>query len=156
MINFNFTAWIPFWPGRVDLYQQTRKAGDDKQWHRYRHRTSFDWIWDTERTEECLPSKVYGKEMEGNSGVRVCLNLSLTEHMNVAPDDPPPTFNCCLTWRGSQVLIRVERSILSPWRAILWLKICPPRVRSASGGGQLPRRPGGIFDRLAAETRFWQ
>lgn len=47
MINFNFTAWIPFWPGRVDLFQQTQKAGDDKQVHRYRHWTSFDWIWDS-------------------------------------------------------------------------------------------------------------
>lgn len=73
MINFNFTAWIPFWPGRVDLYQQTQKASDDKQGHR----TSFDGIWDTERIEECLPSEFYGKEMEENSGLRVYLSFSL-------------------------------------------------------------------------------
>lgn len=42
------------------------------------------------------------------------------------------TLNWFLSWGGSQMLISVEHSILSPLRAILWLKICPPQIRSAS------------------------
>lgn len=48
-INFNFTAWIPFWPGRVDfVWANTKGRRDDKQGHGYGHWTSLDWIWDCE------------------------------------------------------------------------------------------------------------
>lgn len=160
MINFNFTAWIPFWPGRVDVFQQTQKAGDNTATDTELHLTGFG-IPRVSRTEECLPesSCFMEKKSDGeNISMHVkALNLfelqfgiSINGTHCCGSRQGGSTLNRFLSWGRSQMLISVEHSILSPLRAILWLK------RSASCCDLLQRRPGVIFDHLMAETRFWQ
>lgn len=116
-------------------FSKTQKAGDNTATDTELHLTGFG-IPRVSRTEECLPESscfMGKKKSDGeNIGMHVkALNpfelqfgISINGTHWCGSRQAGSTLNRFLSWGGSQMLISVEHSILSPLRAILWLKIC--------------------------------
>lgn len=70
IIIFHFTAWIPFWPGRVDLFQQHKRGG--------RWRTNTD----NELQLTVILGNVFFKIKFGGEGkiTNVCLKKTQKKH----------------------------------------------------------------------------